>query len=248
MAWGLRKMEVTLEDKATGETLRLEQGPDGKVSCEEKSSKAKTKPASTEHRAAKPAAPPKAETKTAAAKPGPAKAAEKPGEKPSKATSAKRSAKRRKTSLVWTPCVDHGFHGFKAPSAGGQFKLLKSTTTQWALFYELRGTDARKAGCFGKESDARVKAQALHDAGWPGNESDGSVTAADLADACPIPTNEKEEEPEMKPETKKTAAKPSAPEPAPAPAPSKSEAEQDKELMGSFTGELESVLDEEEDD
>lgn len=247
-------MEVTLEDKATGETLRLEQGPDGKVSCEEKSGKAKTKPTSTEHQPAKPAAPPKAETKTAAAKPGPTKAAEKPGEKPNKATSAKRSAKRKRTSLVWTPCVDHGFHGFKAPSAGGQFKLLKSSTTQWALFYELRGTDARKAGCFGKENDARVKAQALHDAGWPANESDGSVTAADLAGACPIPSNEKGEEPEMKTEPrktepKKTAAKPSAPEPAPpAPAPSKSEAEQDKELMGSFTGELENVLDEEEDD
>ena len=250
MAWGLRKMEVTLEDKATGETLRLEQGPDGKVSCEEKSGKVKTKPASTEHRAEKPAAPPRAETKAAAAKPESAKAAERPGEKPSKATNAKRSAKRKRTSLVWTPCVDHGFHGFKAPSAGGQFKLLKSSTTQWALFYELRGTDARKAGCFGKENDARVKAQALHDAGWPANESDGSVTAADLAGACPMPSNEKGEEPEVKAEKKKTAAKPTAPEPAPTPtpAPSKSEAEQDKELMGSFTGELESVLDEEEDD
>ena len=64
MAWGLRKMEVTLEDKATGETLRLEQGPDGKVSCEEKSGKSKTKPTSTQH-PAKPATPPKAETKTA---------------------------------------------------------------------------------------------------------------------------------------------------------------------------------------
>lgn len=243
MAWGLRKMEVTLEDKATGETLRLEQGPDGKVSCEEKSGKSKTKPTSTESRAAKPAAPPSVETKTAAAKSEPAKA-----QKPSKGTSAKRSAKR-KTSLVWTPCVDHGFHGFKAPSAGGQFKLLKSSTTQWALFYEMRGTDARKAGCFSKELEGRVKAQAYHDEGWPGNESDGSVTAADLAGACPIPSDEKGEEPEMKAEKKKTAAKPSAPEPAPSPAPpSKSEAEQDKELMGSFTSELDNVLDAEEDD
>lgn len=243
MAWGLRKMEVTLEDKATGETLRLEQGPDGKVSCEEKSGKSKTKPTSTQH-PAKPATPPKAETKTAAAERGPVKAAQKTGEKPSKGATARRSAKR-KTSLVWTPCVDHGFHGFKAPSANGQFKLLKSSTTQWALFYELRGTDARKAGCFGKELEGKVKAQALHDAGWPGNESDGSVTAADLAGACPMPSDEKGEEPEMKAETKKTAAKPSAPEPAPQ---SKSEAEQDKELMGSFTSELDSVLDEEEDD
>jgi hypothetical protein len=126
--------------------------------------------------------------------------------------------------------VDHGFSGFKAPSAGGQFKLLKAKSTQWALFYELKGTDARKVGCFRKEVDAKVKAQALHDAGWPGNESDGSVTADDLAGACPI--NEKEES-TMKPE-KKTEPKSPTPEPAPAPA-SKTEAEQDKELMGSFT-------------
>lgn len=86
-----------------------------------------------------------------------------------------------------------------------------------------------------------------HDAGWPGNESDGSVTAADLAGACPMPSNEGGEEPKMETEKKKTTAKPPAPEPAPAP-PSKSEAEQDKELMGSFTGELDNVLDEEEDD
>jgi hypothetical protein len=31
VAWGLKKVEVTLEDQATGETLRLEQGPDGNV-------------------------------------------------------------------------------------------------------------------------------------------------------------------------------------------------------------------------
>jgi hypothetical protein len=90
---------------------------------------------------------------------------------------------------------------------------------------------------FRKEVDAKVKAQALHDAGWPGNESDGSVTADDLAGACPI--NEKEES-TMKPE-KKTEPKSPTPEPAPA---SKAEAEQDKELMGSFTSELDAVLDE----
>jgi hypothetical protein len=111
------------------------------------------------------------------------------------------------------------------------------------------GTDARKAGCFGKEVDAKVKAQALHDAGWPGNESDGTVTAADLADACPMPSNEKGEEPEMKAREEKDRSQAiRARARAPAPAPSKSEAEQDKELMGSFTSELDGVLDEEEDD
>jgi hypothetical protein len=50
----------------------------------------------------------------------------------------------------------------------------------------------------------------------------------------------------MKPE-KKTEPKSPTPEPAPAPA-SKTEAEQDKELMGSFTSELDAVLDEDEDD
>jgi hypothetical protein len=31
VAWGLKKVAVTLEDPTTGETLRLEQGPDGNV-------------------------------------------------------------------------------------------------------------------------------------------------------------------------------------------------------------------------
>lgn len=230
MAWGLKKVEVTLEDQATGETLRLEQGPDGKVAREEKPSKPKAKPADTEQ---KPAANPAAKPAEKPSKASPA--ASKKAEKPSR--SAKTTTRRKATSLAWAPCVDHGFSGFKAPSAGGQFKLLKAKTTQWALFYELKGTDARKVGCYRKEVDAKVKAQALHDAGWPGNESDGSVTADDLAGACPI--NEKEES-TMKPEKK---AEPMSPTPEPAPA-SKAEAEQDKELMGSFTSELDAVLDE----
>ncbi len=242
MAWGLKKVEVTLEDQATGETLRLEQGPDGNVSYEEKSSKTKAKPAKTEHKpAAKPAEKP-AEKPSKASRTDPV--GPKKGEKPS--GSAKTATRRKATSLAWAPCMDHGFSGFKASSAGGQFKLLKAKSTQWALFYELKGTDARKVGCFRKEVDAKVKAQALHDAGWPGNESDGNVTADDLAGACPI--NEKEEESKMKPE-KKTETKSPTPDPAPAPAPaSKAEVEQDNELMGSFTRELDSVLDEDEDD
>lgn len=245
MAWGLKKMEVTLEDQVTGETLRLEQGPDGKVSCEEKG-KGKTKPASAEQKPApRPATKPSTEAKTSTTKATPdAKAASRKGEKPS-STGTRTPPKRKATSLVWAPCVDHGFSGFKAPSAGGQFKLLKAKNTQWALFYELKGTDARKVGCFKKEVDAKVKAQALHDAGWPGNESDGSVTAADLAGACPA--NEKGEESKMKRE-KNAEAKPPTPEPEPEPAPSKTEAEQDKELMGSFASELDKVLNEDEDD
>ena len=237
MAWGLKKVAVTLEDAATGETLRLEQGPDGNVAREEKSNKAKAKPANTEHKPADKPADKPAEKPSKASRANPA--APKKNEKPS--GSAKTTTRRKATSLAWAPCVDHGFSGFKAPSAGGQFKLLKAKTTQWALFYELKGTDARKVGCYRKEVDAKVKAQALHDAGWPGNESDGNVTADDLAGACPI--NEKEES-TMKPEKK---AEPRSPEPAPAPA-SKAEAEQDKELLGSFTSELDAVLDEAEDD
>ena len=74
--------------------------------------------------------------------------------------------------------------------------------------------------------------------------------AADLAGACPA--NEKGENSKMNRETK-AESKPPTPEPQPAPAPvpepvSKTEAEQDKELMGSFAAELDSVLDEDEDD
>ncbi len=232
--WGLRQIRLTLKDDETGEEVVIDQGPDRKAGAPEKPK------------------PPK-ETRRADAKPPARARADKPpadakGDKPSRsaATTVKdgkagnsRKGPSRK-SLVWTPVKDYGYQGFTAPSGGGKFKLLKAQNTQWALFFELKGTDARKVGCFGNDNKAKARAQELHDEGWPANEKSGEVNEADLAQACPMPNEGKRREPKVKkPET--TTDNPT-PEP-----PSATEAEQDKELMGSFSRELDNVLDEDDD-
>jgi len=254
MAWGVQGIKVTLEDTKTGEKLVIE--PDGKVNCKDKpdKSKAKQNERKTEKRESSEAA----ATEKAGAK---ASSAAKPASeksdgaaKPAKSVTRKAPA-RRGTSLKWSPVKDHGYHGFRAPSGGGYFKVLKAKATQWALFFEPAGADARHVGCFGKEDPAKTKAQELHDKGWPASEIRG-VTAEDVARACPVPEAEKKTEggrTRMKRETKTEttaetptapAAPPAANEPQP---PSAGEAETDKELLGSFTSELGNVLDEEDD-
>lgn len=252
MAWGVQGIKVTLEDTKTGERLVIE--PDGKVNCLEKPDRSGAK--RTERRSEKRDSSADA---TAAEKNGakPSKAAELAGEKAGGATRAAKSAKRpssarRSTSLKWSPVKDHGYHGFRAPSGGGYFKVLKAKATQWALFFEPAGADARHVGCFSKEDPAKTKAQELHDRGWPASEVRG-VTAEDVARACPAPEAEGEgRKTRMKRETKTESkaatttpatSAPAASEPSP---PGASEAEKDKELMGSFTSELDSVLDEDE--
>lgn len=257
MAWGVQGMRVTLEDTKTGETLVIEQKPDGKISCLEKPDRSRAKRA--ERKDEKPAAPSEETTGKAAKEEKPAAekaerpdSAAKPGGGPRPAKSTKRQASaRRGSSLKWSPVKDHGYHGFRAPSGGGYFKVLKAKTTQWALFFEPPGADARHVGCFGKEEPAKTKAQELHDKGWPASEVRG-VTAEDIARACPAPEGEgrrtrmkRETKIETKAETTTPAAPAATPEPPPADA---SVAEKDKELMGSFTSELDSVLDEEEED
>lgn len=250
MAWGVQGIKVTLEDTKTGEKLVIE--PDGKINCKEKPDKPKAK--QTEQKTEKPeaAATEKAGAKaSSAAKP----ASEKSGgaAKPEKSVTRKPPV-RRGTSLKWSPVKDHGYHGFRAPSGGGYFKVLKAKATQWALFFEPSGADARHVGCFGKEDPAKTKAQELHDKGWPASEIRG-VTAEDVARACPAPGAEGKTEgrrTRMKRETKtetkaETPTTPAAPAAANEPPPSASEAEKDKELLASFPGELEDVLDEEDD-
>jgi len=255
VAWGTQGIKVTLEDTKTGEKLVIE--PDGKINCQEKSDRSKAK--QTERKTDKPeSSSGAAATEKAGAKANPAAkpASEKSGgaAKPAKSVTRKAAA-RRGTSLKWSPVKDHGYHGFRAPSGGGYFKVLKAKATQWALFFEPSGADARHVGCFGKEDPAKTKAQELHDKGWPANEVRG-VTAEDVARACPAPESEGKTEgrrPRMQRETKtetkaETPTTPAAPAAAnEPPPPSASEAEKDKELMGSFTGELDNVLDEEDD-
>lgn len=254
MGWKLRKMALTLEDPATGEAQEFEVTPDGQ-DCKEKR---KDKPAKAE---AKPSSPPAAQKPTTQKKAGqyapkkPEVAANDSGkQKPAQ----RKPQKRKASSLDWSPCVDHDYKGFKARSGAGQFKLLRAKGTQWALFYELAGwPKARKIGCYGKEMEGRVKAQALHDEGWPASETQGSVTAEDLKGACPAPSKTDEAKAERKKQeskmergdkASKDKTETSAPATTPTPTPDASDAQKDKELMASFTSELDSVLDEDEGD
>lgn len=249
MKWGVQHVKVTLESES-GETVVIEQSPDGRVKCEP------GRPPKSE-RAANSAPPkaaaPKTEARTAAApkaaKPKEGKRAEstaKAEEAPKARTQAPkpRGKGSRKGGLKWVPVKDHDYDGFAAASGGGQFKALIAKDSQWALFYELKGTWPKHIGCFRKVDKAKERAQELHDAGWPETEF-GPITAGQVARACPAPGGQEEDE-EMT-TTPKAEEKPAEPQPEPR-SEGKSDAERDKELMGSFSSEIESVLDEDEDD
>ena len=250
MEWKLRKMALTLEDPATGEAQEFEVIPDGQ-DCKEKR---KEKPAKAESKPSSP--PPPAQKKAGQYAPSkPERAANDGGKQKS---AQRKTPKRKASSLDWSPCVDHDYKGFKARSGAGQFKLLRAKNTQWALFYELAGwPKARKVGCYGKEAQGKVKAQALHDEGWPASETQGRVTAEDLKGACPAPSKKDEAKAEAKKEESKMErgdkapkdkTEASTPATTPTPTPDVSDAQKDKELMGSFTSELDNMLDEDEED
>ena len=255
MGWKLRKMALTLEDPATGEAQEFEVTPSGK-DCEEKSkskpAKAESKPAKAESKPASPDA-----RKAGQYAPHKSEAAANDGGK--KKSVPRKPPRRKASSLDWSPCVDHDYKGFKARSGAGQFKLLRAKNTQWALFYELAGSKARKVGCYGKEMEGKVKAQALHDEGWPASETSGGVTAEDLKGACPMPSKKDEAKPETKKQESKMERGDQAPKnksetspttttPAAPPEASKSDAQKDQELLASFSSELNSMLDEDGED
>src|SRR5690606_29677820 len=108
------------EGKRGGEAPRTEEKP--------KPGKAEDKPAKTEGKQAK------ADDKSG-----------KTEDKPARAASSKKPPAKRKTppargrprkSLEWAPCVDHEYTGFVARTDAGQFKVLITKGSQWALFYE----------------------------------------------------------------------------------------------------------------
>jgi hypothetical protein len=246
--WGVQNVKVTLENES-GETVVIEQSADGRVKCEPgKGSKgeraANSAPAAKNAKVKeerKPASePPKAKE---AAKARTAKKDEAPKARASAAPDEGKSKSRRRAPLKWSPVKDHGYDGFAAPSGGGKFKVLIAKDSQWALFFELKNTWPKHIGCFGRKVDkAKARAQELHDAGWPESEF-GPITAGQVARACPATQgdeDEDEESTEMKTEEKTTT-------PAQA-SESKSDAARDKDLMGSFTSELDAMLDEDEDD
>ncbi len=257
MKWGVQHVKVTLENDS-GETVVIEQSPDGRVKCEpgkqgksERAANTAPPKAAESRTEAKAAAAPKAAKPKGGRRSDAAPKAEeapKTAEPPKGRAQAKARGKGpRKGSLKWAPVKDHEYDGFAAPSSGGQFKALIAKDSQWALFYELKGTWPKHIGCFRKVDKAKERAQELHDTGWPETEF-GPITAGQVARACPAPAGESEDETEDAMQTKpKAEEKPTEPQPEPKGG-TKTDAERDKELMGSFSSELESVLDEDEDD
>ncbi len=278
MKWGLQHVKVTLEESDSGEVVVIEQSSDGHITCvpargkgraanaaPRRAGKVETEaPAANEPEAAADAddeaedvepeegAAKATDRRKATAK---ANARSKPKAKPTKPRGGGKKP-GRDTALTWESVEDHDYHGFAARSAAGQFKALITKGSQWALFYELKGTWPKHIGCFRTEGKAKARAQELHDAGWPESEF-GPVTAGQVATACPAPGPQRE--PSSAPRGKRksrteekedamptTKEKPTA-EPAAEPA-SKTDAEKDKGLMDSFRGELDKMLDEDEDD
>ncbi len=257
---GLLNIKVTVEDAETGETITIRPGGDGKVVCETDKGKVKVERAAN--------ASPRGETKTRPAKAPPRpgkdaadgeadkaeadKADKTEGSKRKKTTTRKAGgekptpARRRRTSLKWSPVKDHDYHGFAAPASHGQYKVLKTKGSQWALFLEQKDSMPKHIGCFRKEDKAKERAQELHDGGWPESEF-GPVTAGQVARACPMPSGEEDDE---DPPAAPATAKPAEEKPAAAPSATGDEPSieaKDQELRSSFTGEVDQALDEEDD-
>ncbi len=141
-------------------------------------------------------------TAARAASPGPAVAA---ANSAPQAPPAPREAQERKSSsLKWQPTEDAGYTGFSAESRDGEFVLLKTERSLWALYFSWgRGVHVG-LGCFRELKDGKAAAQKQHDGG-PLARPNGSITPEMVEKACPAP-------PEPEP-----PAEPAAPEPAAAP-------------------------------
>lgn len=213
MKWALQHVKVTLQESDSGETLVIEQRPDGKVSCKTdkpvgeaaekrkkaeeaevpkkgatKSDKPSEKAAKVDKPADKPAKPDKSEDKPAKAdKADKAKASDKPAKPPREpaAVKADKPARaRRPKSLEWAPVKKVKYDGFAAKSGSGLFEALHSKDSQWALFYKHPNADSKHLGCFPDFEKARNAAQAHHDRGMP--EPEG-ITEEKVILLCPMP-------------------------------------------------------------
>ena len=212
MKWALQHVKVTLQESDSGETLVIEQRPDGKVSCKsdkpagdaaEKRKKAEEaeppkkgaakldKPAEKAAKGDKPAKsakPDKSDDKPAKAnKPEPAKASDKPAAPPREPAAAQVDTPprtRRPKSLEWAPVKKVKYDGFAAKSGGGHFEALHAKDSQWALFYKHPNADSKHLGCFPDFEKARNAAQAHHDRGMP--EPEG-ITEEKVILLCPMP-------------------------------------------------------------
>ena len=220
MKWALQHVKVTLQESDSGETLVIEQRPDGKVSCKsdkpsgeavDKRKKAE-EAEPTKKGAAKSDNPPEKAAKVDKPAGKPAKAdksedrpgkADKSEDKPTRSEPAKTKDKpekaqadkprtRRPKSLEWTPITKRKYDGFAARSGSGHFEALHAKDSQWALFYKHPEADSRHLGCFPNFDKAREAAQAHNDRGVP--EPEG-ITEEKVILLCPMPAETAPEHP-----------------------------------------------------
>ena len=233
MKWGVQQVRVTLESDS-GETLVVEQRPDGSVVCEPA-----PKDKSSGKAAAKPAEPPKADkppakadepaktpkvdkppTRTPKADKPPTRApmADKPPTRAPKAKPAKPgklAVKQPRAAaagepLDWHEFTDSGYTGIGALVRHGVYKALRAkTAATYALFFETVNQPPHHIGCFRTLDDVKKRAQQIHDSGWPPHRS---VTTAEVEGACPAPTATPTAEPKPARGRKPKNAK--APDPA----------------------------------
>lgn len=205
MKWGVENVKITLRDDS-GETVVIEQDRAGQVRCAQQSKAKESGAGKAETRrsepakaaeAGKPAEPGKSEdtkaAKAEAPKPkgprGPRKS--KPDSKP-KAEARPETSKGRPGSLEWASTKDGKAWGVLARSGSGQFKILRTASSVWALFYERLDADGALAaqpeplGCFpvDQEDKARARAQQHHDKGM----AVAPIMDEAVYEMCPAPT------------------------------------------------------------
>ena len=267
MKWGVQQVRVTLESDS-GETLVVEQRPDGSVVCEPAS-----KDKSAGKATPKPAEPPKADKPPAKAKadePAKAPKADKPPTRAPKAKPAKPAkpgklavkqprAAAAGESLDWHEFTDSGYTGIGALVRHGVYKALRAkTAATYALFFETVNQPPHHIGCFRTLDDVKKRAQQIHDSGWPPHRS---VTTAEVEGACPAPTATPTAEPKPARGRKPRSAKAPEPEAQPVEPPAAAHSEpvntapsdtaathsDDEELMRSLTAALAASIPEEDD-
>ena len=274
MKWGVQQVSVTLESDS-GETLVVEQRPDGKVVCKPvPKDMAAAKPDKPATKPDKPAAKPRAPRKPKADKP-PTRAPKatkapepkaKPEPKPAddKAAAKQPRAAQAREPLDWHTIDDHGYTGIGALAKWGAYKALRAkTAATYALFFETANQPPHHIGCFRTLDEVKKRAQQIHDSGWPPFVG---VTKADVEGACPAPSatptaepkpsrarkpkGAKAPAPEAQPAAPTTEARPEpAPQPAaePSPAGATADTSQDEELMRSLSAALAANLPDEDD-
>lgn len=171
--------DLRVTSRESEESIRHDAG--GKAAADRKAKKEASEPAAgpTAAPAAAPAAPTAAPAAAPAAVSAPAAAAP-----PSSSQAA--PAPPVNGSLKWHPTVDAGYDGFAAKSRDGDFVVLKTERSLWALYFSWGPGAHVGLGCFRELKDARAAAQEQHDKG-PVTRPNGKITPEMVNKACPAP-------------------------------------------------------------